>query len=271
MSKQPLAGWVIELVCCISALLNMVSYLLFLNEFNDLLIEEGLDSLHLFRGEGILFLLIYYQEAAFPVVLNILSFAIFALTGAWLIGSSFPKSSDSSSPWLGHFLLYICLVLFNFNYYLCRQIMARAVTEAIHTDQDVSLEKVQTAFFLFSITGFVIVILAGYAVFFRLHAWPKHIFSNRTLVFFLTCVLGIGATVYGLHIQLVLLETQPITGIVSGAISIVVMFAVYAYTRFYLTKDEEAVALNEREPLIVPANPPVVPLVVATPVKPHDV
>ena len=250
MSKKPPANWVVEAVCCISVLLNMVSYLLFLDEFNDLLIEEGVDSLLQFRGEGILFLIIYHQEAAFPVVLNILSFAVFALTGAWLIGSSFPKSSS----WLGNLLLYTALVLFNFNYYLCRQIMA----QAIQTDQDVSLDKVQTAFFLFSIIGFVIAILAGYAVFFRLDAWPKHIFPNRTFVLFLTSVLGIGVIVYGLHIQLVLLETPPITGIVSGAFSVLVIFAVYVYTRFYLANDDDAAFPNEREPLVVPATPLVV-------------
>ena len=249
MPKPPV---VVEAICCGSVLLNMISYVLFLDEFNNLLIEEGMESLHQFRGEEILFLIMYYQEAAFPIIVNILSLAVFALSGAWIIGSHYPKSiSDYSSPWIGNLLLYTALALFNFNFYLCRQMMARAVTEAIRNDEYVSLDKVQTAFFFFSILGFVIAILAGYAVVFRLHGtWPTHIFPNRTFVLFLTFVLGISAMVYGIHIQLVLLETQPMTGIVSGAIAIVLMFAVYAYTRFYLAKDD-AGPPKEREPLIV--------------------
>lgn len=247
-----------EAVFATSALVNIISFLLFLSEFKTSLNDLKLDDAD---PEWILFGMMNAQKDSLPKLMNFISASVFILTGAWLLASPLRTSKSRIGILLLFLSLLVCNVNFNGTYWTLRDVL-----EELRKGKDI-VPRVRRTFYFFAAFGYINALFAGYSASFQLQAWPGHVFTSRVVVVFLKTVLTFGVIFCAIPVQFMLGTKNVTAGIVLGAIGICLVVPVYAYTRFYLAKDttEAAAHSDERVALIITAVP-VVTAVAATPV-----
>lgn len=246
-----------EAICAISALVNIISFLLFLSEFKSLLNDRKLDDVD---GEWILYVMMNAQKDSLPKLMNYISAPVFILTGTWLLASPLRASKSRNGILLLFLSLLVCNLNFNSTYWTLRNL-----SEEFYKGKDI-VPRVRRTYYCFAAFGYINALFAGFAASFQLHAWPGHVFTSRVAVVFLKTVLAFGVIFCAIPVQFMLGMKNVTAGIVLGAIGICLVVPVYAYTRFYLAKDttEAAAHSDERVALIITS----VPVVTASPTMP---
>jgi hypothetical protein len=225
--------WV-EGVVYLSALANMVSFLILFCDFFDVVVVLT----HSFAGsqpEAFLYNFVARQEASILFkILNLASLAVFIASGFFTLQASIGFASFDYAA------LYSALIVYNLNFLLCRWNFYRART--------VDLEKgfvflywdaVDSAYIIFVIVGVALILLAGYAVLFRLSF--SNIFRNAKLEMAVRGVFGLGAVTYLMNFNCMLLVGDALAGIIPSAMGIFLMLAAGLFTRFalYEKRDEK--------------------------------